>query len=447
MRDKLGILRLVFTIGAAFVFYAVVMRFDEINILYGHPRAHFIGLMLTALFLAAGLIAVSIRKPPQEQPEHPVDGFVTFVFALMMIAGLMALRGALLYFHSGDYAGHLSYWLEDMRYLSVSEALRTRVGNYNMPYMYILLVISRINFHGLYLIKFASMIFDILLAYFVMKLVALRTDSAHLRMAAFIGALAIPTVVLNAAMWAQSDSIYTAFAVGAVYFALAGKGKFAYIFMGLAISFKLQAIFILPLFFVLALKGKIRLEDAWMFPATFWLTLLPAFIAGMPVVTALSVYLDQFHYYSSLHSNATTIWRLVGGVDNYQFITVGLFLAGTAVTAFLYFIYVHRDRITKTTDYVYIAYLFAVLLPFLLPKMHDRYLFMADVLSLVLFAYNKKRWYVPLVTPYASYNTYAFILTGVVLIDYVYVSLALGVVILLVLKDLVEKLYLQKEVY
>ena len=59
---------------------------------------------------------------------------------------------------------------------------------------------------------------------------------------------------------------------------------------------------------------------------------------------------------------------------------------------------------------MYMAYLFAAILPFLLPKMHDRFLFMADVLSLVLFAYNKKLWFVPLVTIYASYNSYVWFL-------------------------------------
>jgi len=403
--------------------------------------------MLAILFLTAGLI-VTMQTMPDEHTPRTLDRFVTLAFALVMIAGLMAVRGALLYFQSGDYVNHLSPWLADLRALSVWQGLGINVGNYNMPYMYILLGISRIDFPGIFLIKFVSIFFDIILAYFVMKLVELRTDSVNLRLAAFIGGLAIPTVILNSAMWAQSDSVYAAFAIGALYYAIAGKSKRGYLFMGLAFSFKMQAIFVLPMFFVFALKNKIRLKDVWIFPVTFLATLLPAVVAGMPIPEALSAYLGQFDYYDRLNMNAISIWRLVGWVNQVHFITAALFLAGTATVALLYFIYIHRDRITKTADYVYIAYLFAAILPFLLPKMHDRFLFMADVLSLLVFAYNKKRWFVPLVTIYASYNSYVWFLMGqVTLIDYVYVSLALGVVILLVLKDLVEQLYSKKEVY
>ena len=446
LNDKIGIFWIAIVTCAAIGFHLVVMRFDEINILT--ENAHMLGLMLASLFMLTGLIAASMLKPPHEQPERIGANCITLAFALVMLAGLMAVRGSLLYFHSGDYLNHLRLWVAALGDMSIREGLSTVVGNYNMPYMYILLVISRINFPTIFLIKFASMFFEVVLAYFVMKIVALRKEGIHFRLAAFIGALAIPTVILNGAMWAQSDAIYAAFAMGALYYAIAGKSKRAYIFMGLAFSFKMQAIFIFPMFFVFILKDKIRLRNAWLFPATFLATLLPAVIAGMPIQTALSIYFGQFDYYNMLNMNAMSIWRLVGWVDPDQFITVGLFVAGTAVTGLLYFIYVNRERITKPADYVYMAYLFAVILPFLLPKMHDRFLFMADVLSLLVFAYNKKRWFVPLVTITASYISYVwFLMEQVTLIDYVYVSLALGVVILIVLKDLVEKLYSQKEVY
>ena len=444
--DDMLIFRVAATIFAASFFFLVIMRFEEINIL--DERGHVLGLLLTVLFLAAGLIAATLCPPPRDQSEPVTDSFIRLAFALVMIAGLMAIRGSLLYYVSGDYANHLAHWIRAMEPLSVREALSVNVGNYNMPYMYILLLISRIDFPGMFLIKFASMVFDVVLAYFVMKLVSLRTENVNFRLAAFLGALAIPTVIINGSMWAQCDVIYSSLAIGALYFAMAGKSKHAYIFMGLAFSFKMQAVFVLPMFLIFLLKGKIRLQDIWLFPVTFSVTLLPATIAGMPIGEAFSAYFNQFEYYSWLNMNATSIWRLVGWIDHDQFITAGLFVAGTATVALLYFIYLHRDRITKTADYVYMAYLFAAMLPFLLPKMHDRFLFMADVLSLVVFAYNKKRWYVPLVTIYASYNTYVWFLMGqVTLIDYVYVSIALGVVILIVLKDLVERLYLQKEVY
>ena len=431
-------------------FYIVVMRFDEINIL--SEQSYIIGLFLTGFFVLAGAIVAAQAPPPAKFGSAPSirrevarDGLVTYVFALAMVAGLMALRGTLLYYLSGDYAAHLSQWVAGVRGLTVRQGLSVNVGNYNMPYMYLIFLISRFEFPGMFLIKFASIFFDIILAYFVMKIVSLKTESRNFRIAAFLGALAIPTVVINSAMWAQSDAIYAAFTMGAIYFALAEKSKLAYLFLALGFAFKMQAMFVAPLFVVFILKQKIWLRDIWIFPVAFLATLLPAVTAGMPIRDALATYSNQFDYYNMLNMNATSIWRLVGWVDQDQFIAAGLFVAGVAVAGLLYFVYVYRKRITETKDYVNLAYIFAAMMPFLLPKMHDRFLFLADVLSILVFAFNKKRWFVPLITIYASYNTYVwFLMSQITLIDYVYVSLALGVTILIVLKDFVEKVREEK---
>ena len=69
-------------------------------------------------------------------------------------------------------------------------------------------------------------------------------------------------------------------------------------------------------------------------------------------------------------------------------------------------------------------------------------------MTLPYFGYNKKRWFVPIVTIFASYNTYAYyLMRREVVVNYTFVSIALGVVILIVIKDLVDRLYSKKPVY
>ena len=431
-------LKLFLVASAAVVFYTVVVNTEEI---VGHVEGvDVIGFSLSGLFVVASLI-FALNKD--------VNNPVMMIFVLMMFAGLFAARGALLYFGSMDFHSFLSGWMTELRNASgISEAFGERIGNYNMPYLYILFILSRFDFSDLFLIKFASMVFDIILAYYAMKLVSLKTTRINLKILAFASTLAIPTVILNGAMWAQCDSIYSAFALGAIYYALAGKGKLAYVFLGLSFAFKMQAVFVMPLFIVFLFKKKLRFRDSWLFPVTFFGTLIPSIAFGMPIRSTLSVYIEQFDYFNALTANAISIWRLVGSVDQNHFISGALFFAGVIVVSLMYFIYVNKERITKTTDYIYIAYLFAVIMPFVLPKMHDRYLFIADVLSLLVFMYNKKRWYVPFITIFASYSTYVPYLMGAyVVIDILYITTALGVVILILLKDLVEKLYNKKEVY
>jgi Gpi18-like mannosyltransferase len=327
------------------------------------------------------------------------------------------------------------------RGMSFWEAMGTPVGNYNPSYMYILNIVSRIGISDLYLIKTVSVMFDLLLAFFVMKLVSLKTESLNFRMLAFILAFAVPTVVLNSSMWAQCDSIYTAFALGSVYFGLRGRSKVAYVFIALALSFKLQAAFILPFFAVFIIKNKIKLRDCYVFFLTYFAMLLPAVIAGRSIVDLLMVYINQTGTYHFLKLNAVNIWQLVGDVEFGGFRIAGLYISGLAVLGLLYFTYVNRERLVQTVDYIRLVFLFAVILPFLLPQMHDRFFYMADVLSLLVFLFDKRRWYVPLVTVFCSYTAYAwYLMNWAVLVDYKYAALALMVVIFTVLRDYVLSL-------
>jgi len=325
--------------------------------------------------------------------------------------------------------------------MSFIESLGTKVGDYNPPYMYILNVIARIGVFDLYLIKIVSVVFDLLIAFFVMKLVSLRTNRTHLHILAFLLAFAIPTVILNSSMWGQCDSVFTAFAVGSVYFALRGRSKTAYAFIALAISFKLQAAFLLPIFAVFVIAKKIRFKDCYMFFLVYFATLLPAFLAGMPLDDLLLVYFRQTDSYHLMNLNAINIWRLTDNLDFSYFRVVGLYMCGTAVLGLLYYTYVKREYLVRNVDFVRLSFLFAVIMPFLLPQMHDRFFFMADVFSLIVFLFDKRRWYVPVVAVFCSYITYAYYLMGwIIVIDHIFAALALMAVILIVLRDLVISL-------
>ena len=367
-------------------------------------------------------------------------------FALMIltigITSLLIIRGSLFDYDWGDYSWFINPWITQYRGMTFIEGLGTKVGNYNPPYMYILNIIARTNVTELYLVKSVSVIFDFLLAFFAMKIVSLKTESLNMRVLVFLLVLAIPTVVLNSSMWGQCDSIYSAFALGAFYFGLKGSSKSAYAFIALAVSFKAQAVFLLPMIPVYVFTRKIRYQDCFMFFAVYLATLLPAILAGMPIRTALLTYVDQANYFSQLNMNLPNIWRFVDHVDYSSFRTAGLYVAGLAVLGLLYFTFINRARLIQTLDFVRLAYLFAIIMPFLLPKMHDRYYFLADVLSVVVFFYDKRRWYVPVVTVFCSYIAYAFFLMhGITLIDYRLAALALLTVIIIVLRDYVMSLY------
>jgi len=363
-----------------------------------------------------------------------------FTFILTSLVPLMLIRGTMLYFKSVDYNNFLSHWIAKMRDLSVAEAMIAKIGDYNMPYMYVLMFISRLQISDLYLIKLVSISFDIVLAYYVMKMVSVKFESINVQIAAFVATLCIPTVILNGAFWGQCDVIYTALSLAFLYYGITDKSIRTYIFLGLAFSIKLQTIFIVPMLLVFLFTKKIHIKHIWALLATFLVTLVPALIAGRSFIGTISIYGEQTTSYPNMVLNTPNIYTLLGNVQFENFNFAAIMLAGIATASLLYFLYVNRSKITTSADYVSIAFAFALLMPMLLPRMHERYFFMADVLSVALVFFNRKRWYFAPIIIMGSYMTYVrFLLGREYLIPIEYASIIMVFISLVAVKDLVER--------
>lgn len=469
--------KLIVALSATVLFFAVMVMSSNFGVRLASPDNYnfftnpntYIAAVLSLIFFSA--VAIFLFQPKVN--------ISAFLFVVMIIAGLMAARGMLLDFRSGDYVHHLSNWMYSIREHEGFDALRgfqlhpdeygnpVRIGNYNQPYMYLLWFLTQFNLPDVALIKLSSIIFDVVLAYFVMKIVGLKTENIYAKILAFIGALAIPTVIFNGALWAQSDAIYAAFALGAIYFGMKKQSILSLVFFTLAFGFKMQAVFILPIIIVFIMKDHIKLHHIWVPLATFAALLVPSWLAGMGFIHSLEVYFYQFGFYSQMNMNAVNIWTLGGMVDRIathsaaialreHLISAAIFMAGAAVIAFVFFLYQKKNAIKTNAQWVQISWLFVVIIPFILPKMHDRYLFLADVLAVALFIYSRKFWYVPLVTIFASFTTYTRFLfwreSAFSIQDDWWgsfslqiMSVALLVVILLILKDLVQKMLADEE--
>ena len=372
--------------------------------------------------------------------RNETDMLSSFAFAVLAMATLVFIRVCLLYYASGDYNNFLVHWVNDFKNMSVFDALKTPIGDYNVPYLYLLLIISKIPAPDLVLIKAFSCLFDILLGYAAMLIVRKLTNSKTISLLAFVLTTAIPTVVLNSSMWGQCDSIYGFFCLMTLYFALCKKGANAIIMFSIAFTFKLQAMFLLPAIIICILIGNIKLRHLIFFIIVNLVAVLPTVVCGRNLFEVLTIYFRQTQNYPSLDMNAPTIFRFVFNVDFNWFNMLGIMLGGFGVLCLLYFAFIKRDKIDNRA-LVTFFYLSALAVPYLLPRMHERYFFVADVLSLVLFLIARKLWYVPLVTIFASFVAYAYYLFyGVTLVNYIYVALALLVLIILVVKDLYRHL-------
>ncbi len=333
-----------------------------------------------------------------------------------------------------DYTNFLSTWIQFFRDNGGVFALKYSVGNYNVPYLYFLSLFSYSDLYGLYQIKLLSIFFDIILAWAGMKLAGVFTQDTGKRTLAFFGILFLPTVLLNGACWGQCDSIYIAFAVLALWLALTDHPALSMICFAVSFGFKLQAIFLLPIIAVLWYRGKFSLWHALIFPAAYLVLVLPAVLLGRPLLDTLTLYLSQAGSVGSgLNYNSPSVFAFFlrdGNVKLWSML--GILAAFVFLLAVLIWLYKKRgsinDEVVLTS-----ALLFAVAIPYLLPHMHDRYFFGADVLSLVFAVSFPKLFFVPVLCQFASLLGYHAYLKGRYLFPMSYGATALIVVIVVLI--------------
>ena len=326
------------------------------------------------------------------------------VVAALLLAAFLPRLLALRY-ETLDYQNFLAHWVDFYRQNGGFRALGRPVGNYNIPYLYFLALFSYSKIKDLYLIKLLSIFFDVLLAWGGMRLVSRLTDSPLRRLGVFFSLLFLPTVFLNGAFWGQCDSIFVALAVLALADALEDKPVRAMVMLALSFGFKLQAVFVMPVFAVLLFTGKIRWKHLLVFPLTYVILVLPAVIAGRPFMDTILLYFNQTGSIgSALNYNSSSIFGLIRKVQNPEAAArIAIIAAFVYMLALLVICLIFRrrmnDRLILTA-----ALLFAVGIPFLLPHMHDRYFFAADALSLILV------FCVPILSPVALLTEFASVL-------------------------------------
>jgi Gpi18-like mannosyltransferase len=333
------------------------------------------------------------------------------VIAVVLIAAVTA-RTAFLNFQSGDYRAFLLPWYQFIQQNGGLSALRYNFSDYNAPYLYLLVVLTHIPVSPLLGVKLISMVFDFLLGYFAYRIVALRHPDSWWPVLAGAAVVLLPTVVVNSSMWGQADAIYSAFGVGGVYFLLRKRPWSACVFFGLALGFKLQIVFLFPLLLLLVLRKHIPWPALLLIPGVYLALDIPALLIGADPHTLLTVYLAQTGSYSQLTLGAPNVYQFLdpnltsSAIKTGGVVVTGLLALGLVVAA-------AAKRVELTTTRIVLAATLSVLLvPYLLPAMHERYFYLADVLTVMAACYLPlKLWALPVLTQFASLYSYLPFLT------------------------------------
>lgn len=330
-----------------------------------------------------------------------------FIAAILLMAAAVLLRAFLFAYESDDYLSFLAPWTQVFRENGGFRALGSSIGNYNPPYLYFLALFSYIDINELYLIKLLSVIFDVLLAWACMRLLSLfDRDNFHL-IICFFAALLLPTVVFNGAYWGQCDSIYSFFAVYSLYLALSNKPVGAMLSITASFAFKLQAVFIMPVFFILLLAKKISWKHLFIFPCAYVAYMLPALIAGRPFLSTLTLYASQAGTVgSAMNYNAPSLTSMFQWTDNTQMWSKLLIIAAFLFVLIVFALAIRKRRQLDNVAVFAFAVLLAFAIPYILPHMHDRYFFLPGMLAVVLAISDPRFFLMPVLAELASLHCY-----------------------------------------
>ncbi|MFI7504438.1 glycosyltransferase 87 family protein [Streptomyces sp. NPDC049687] len=345
-----------------------------------------------------------------------VDRTVLALAAYTTVVAALSARVFLMADKSGDYVTFLEPWTRHIADHGGFQALADPgFSDYNVPYLYLLAALTYLPLSPLTGIKCVSILFDLALAYTTFRIVArLRPTPSWAAFGAGAVVLFLPTVVTNSGWWGQCDAVYAAFLVGGIHQVLRHRPWWACTFFGVALAFKFQAVFLFPFLLVLVLLGRVPWRSLLAVPGAYLVLDLPALALGADPWRLLTVYARQTGTYRLLSVNAPSLYEFVsvpGDTDAVR--TAGVLVAGTlvALLAALTVWALRRGRPDgprpTDTQVVLTAVCSAIVVPFLLPSMHERYFYVADVLTVTAaFALPRRLWYVPVLVQLASFGSY-----------------------------------------
>ena len=350
------------------------------------------------------MVSPAAREPVVRRTWGPAR----IAVAAAVVLGALAVRLAFFQFQSGDFTAFFGPWYQFIQQHGHFAALRYDFANYNVGYLYLLALLSYTPISALYAVKLISVVFDLVLAFFVYRLVAVRRPGTWWPVLAGALVLFLPTVVMNSSLWGQADAIYSAFAIGGVYFAVRRRPWLACLFFGFAFAFKLQVIFLFPVLLLLALRRVVPWRALLLVPGVYLLMDVPALLVGANFHSLLTVYVTEAGTYNQLTLNAANVYQFLGNVGDTQlFKMFGIMLTGMLLVSLLMPVIGLRLELTPTRI-VLASAVSAVLVPFFLPAMHERYFYLADTLSVVAAFYLPKRlWALPVLVQFASAFSYA----------------------------------------
>ncbi|MDD4971533.1 MAG: hypothetical protein PHT07_19060 [Paludibacter sp.] len=324
---------------------------------------------------------------------------------IILIIISLSIKIILLHVRTGDYVGFLHPWIAFIKSHGYFSSLKYGFYDYTPSYIYMLIAIAKIGFNPLYSVKIVSILFEYLAAYFVGKIAFQKYKDTQTIWISLAIIPLLPSILLNSSYLSQCDSIYAAFVLGSIYFIFQKKQFLSVLFLAVAFAFKMQTALILPFYFVLMLRGNIRWYYFLLIPIVFILSITPTWIFGRSFSDLLEVYLAQTDRFRFLTLNFPNIYIWISN-DYYNLVKMLGIIFTFFLTLIAGFELSRKQFVFSFESWITLAFLSSIIVPYFLPGMHERYMYLGDILGVLYYLVLRKNIHLPVGILLVSFYSY-----------------------------------------
>jgi Gpi18-like mannosyltransferase len=311
---------------------------------------------------------------------------------ILFILLSLFLRSIFLEFRNGDLL-LIRAWYDFLLENGYRGLANAEFSNYPPAYLYLLYLATLTSawLNPFIALKLIPATFDILSAFAVYKIARVKyNDDRPIFFAALF--FLLPTVIFNSSGWGQIDSLYGSFLLLCFYLLLMERPLGAMLAFGGAFSFKAQTVFLLPFLGIMFLRKRIDWHHFLVVPLVYLILALPAALLGRDWRSILLLYAGQADQFKQLSRNAPNLYSFIPNEFFHPIFEIGTGIFIVSMLAWAWINYRAKPPVTQN-QLALTALASAILTVFLLPKMHDRYFYPADLFAFVAVIFLPELWF------------------------------------------------------
>ena len=321
-----------------------------------------------------------------------MDHMLVLAYGAVALLGRF-LRFSLLPMQSDDLVYMNASWFEAIKAEGMAGILEPSLEyTYSPLHLYVWMLAAALfgSFDTHVVLKLVSIAFEIGLIAALCGLMRTLMPGKNRRFHRFLGFSALclnPVLLWNAAGWGQTDAMFALFAVLAVWMLMKDRPVWGLVWLGVSLGFKLQAIFLLPLFMMAYFCGRKRFSVLWflLVPGILVASGIPMMLVGESPLFAVNIYLGQTDLYSRITYNYPNLYAIMGeALEVDQMILgmhsrVGMALCIAALGAVAAYLMAFRRQLDHPSMVLLGAWC-VLCCVFFLPRMHERYAIVGELL-------------------------------------------------------------------